>query len=80
MHLRNFSKAWKIGREKMKASNKSSLKKLEERNRNVDDPKDCVIIFDPELPLPDLAQSAIALSFFCQTTKDRLLNSKFPFT
>ena len=40
----------------MKASNKSRLKKLEERHRDMDDPKDCVIIFDPELPLPDLTQ------------------------
>jgi hypothetical protein len=40
----------------MKTSNKSRLKKLEERYRDVDDPKDCVIIFNPELKLPDLSQ------------------------
>jgi len=40
----------------MKTSNKSRLKKLEERHGDIDDPKDCVIIFDPELPPPDLAQ------------------------
>lgn len=40
----------------MKASNKSRLKKLEKQHGDIDDPKDCVIIFDPESPLPDLTQ------------------------
>lgn len=40
----------------MKTSNKSRLKKFEEQYKEVDDPKDCVIIFDPELTLPDLSQ------------------------
>ena len=56
MSLRNVSNAWKIGREKMKTSNKNRLKKLEERHGDIDNPTDCVIIFDPELPLPDLSQ------------------------
>jgi len=39
----------------MKISNKNRLKKLEERHGDIDNLTDCVIIFDPELPLPDLS-------------------------
>ena len=40
----------------MKSANKTRLKKLEEQYREIDDPIDPVIIYDPKLPLPDLSQ------------------------
>ena len=40
----------------MKASSEKRLKKLEEALKEKADPLDPVIIYDPEVPLPDLSQ------------------------